>query len=313
MNLHKLGIFMKKRTRDLVIAGALMVFGAGALIASNTNLPIIQAASQSKNQPPASAQPLPNMQPVVSGTGTIQSGTRQIVVTDAKQDNLNQQIQNAMPTQQPWSNTHPTTSSAQGPAAHSQASQNSPHPTSARPSAQLCATEALAVGIKHFWYEEAVASDLVWSGYGSQSDAKYKIHRLAKPALQELTNAAKREGITLTPGSIFRGVARQRQIVSNKRNQGQSPRQIYRTSSHPGYSEHHTGLAVDFTPINDAFARTPAYRWLRENAHRYGWYQSFDKSYSQYSGIAEESWHWRYEGKNAEFAHIFAASKNRSC
>ncbi|OOS05331.1 LD-carboxypeptidase LdcB, LAS superfamily [Moraxella cuniculi DSM 21768] len=179
--------------------------------------------------------------------------------------------------------------------------------------AAKCAPEALAVGIKHFAYNEASSSDLVWSGYGSQSDSKYKIHQEAKAALQELVNAARRDGVSLTPGSIFRSVARQKQIVANKKSQGQSARQIYYTSSHPGFSEHHTGLTVDFSPIENSFANTAGYRWLVKNANQYGWYQSFTKDYTAYSGIAVEPWHWRYEGKQGEYSPIFAASKNRSC
>lgn len=175
----------------------------------------------------------------------------------------------------------------------------------------LCAPEALAVGIKHFKYADANPSDLVASGYGN--DPKFKIHKSAKPALQEMIAAAKKDGVTLTPGSILRTSSRQAQIIANKKKQGQSAKQIYYTSSHPGYSEHHTGLAVDFSPINDSFAKTAGYLWLKNNAHKYGFYQTFTTEYSTYSGVSEESWHWRFEGKNGEFAHVFEASKNRLC
>lgn len=297
----KLGKFMKKRTKDLAIGGGLMVIGAGAL-----------AITIEQGQPTTATHN--NTSAIASGEGYIQhannNNSRQYV---QEHDQINQQI-NRTPVNQGFNNLPnipPTNTNTQatGPAAnHQQANHQYNQPSQNNP---LCAPEALAVGIKHFRYEDA--TDLVWSGYGTRNDPKYSIHPAAKEPLRELVNAAKRDGVTLTPGSIFRSAARQRQIVNNKRSQGQSPRQIYYSSSHPGFSEHHTGLAVDFTPINNSFANTPAYRWLRSHAAQYGWEQTFTADYSAYSGVSEESWHWRYVGKNGEFAHIFAASKNRAC
>lgn len=325
-----IGNFMKKRTRDLIIGSGLMAVGAGALvIAANhdSSLPVERAKAQSKDQlvyeTPTSPQQQ-NQQP----TRRIEGNGYQITNKGELNDRQNHVIDNINDANQKIRQNN-NISGEYGPAYKGNQNnrptnyQATNQPTSQNPqnnrqnqssvSGNICAPEALAVGIKHFRYAEAPASELVWSGYGSQSDAKYKIRRSAKPALQELVNAAKRDGVTLTPGSIFRGVARQRQIVNNKRSQGQSAKQIYYTSSHPDFSEHHTGLAVDFSPINNGFAKTAGYRWLLANAGRYGWEQTFTPDYSRYSGVSEESWHWRYVGKNGENAPIFAASKNRAC
>lgn len=71
----------------------------------------------------------------------------------------------------------------------------------------------------------------------------------------------------------------------------------------PGYSEHGDPdhLSLDF--INEAgingeynvteFELLPEYRWLLENAARFGFVLSYPKDIS--SGITYEPWHWRYD------------------
>lgn len=175
-----------------------------------------------------------------------------------------------------------------------------------------CHPQAYQVGIKHFKYAETKKEDLVWSGYGVKNHRKYLIHKQAKPALDEMIKAAKKDGITLKPNSIFRSVNRQKQIIEHKL-KTQKPYDVYHISSPAGYSEHHTGLAVDFNSIDSTFDRSSAYRWLLKNAEKFGFEQTFTQDYSEWSGVSEESWHWRYIGKNGEFVYIFQASINRQC
>ena len=175
-----------------------------------------------------------------------------------------------------------------------------------------CHPQAYQVGIKHFKYAETKKEDLVWSGYGVKNHRKYLIHKQAKPALDEMIKAAKKDGITLKPNSIFRSVNRQKQIIEHKL-KTQKPYDVYHISSPAGYSEHHTGLAMDFNSIDNTFDHSSAYRWLLKNAEKFGFEQTFTQEYSTWSGVSEESWHWRYIGKNGEFAYIFQASINRQC
>jgi D-alanyl-D-alanine carboxypeptidase len=70
-----------------------------------------------------------------------------------------------------------------------------------------------------------------------------------------------------------------------------------RNSARPGMSQHQLGLTVDFGSIDDAFARTPAGRWLQANADRFGWSLSFPQGYESRTGYAWECWHYRYVGK----------------
>lgn len=146
--------------------------------------------------------------------------------------------------------------------------------------------EALKVGIKHYPFKEQ--TNLVAIGNG------YKLHPDAADALKKMLAAARSEGVSLTVGSAFRSVSYQQGIIDRKKKAGQSHKQIYHMSAPAGHSEHHTGFAVDFSPINSSFAKTKGYQWLLKNADKYGFKQTFTASYAAKSGVSEESWHWKF-------------------
>src|SRR3989338_4330404 len=69
-------------------------------------------------------------------------------------------------------------------------------------------------------------------------------------------------------------------------------------SADQGYSEHQLGTTVDFVSSEsggkvDGFEKTPAYQWLLENAHRFGFELSYPKGNNYY---VYEPWHWRFVG-----------------
>lgn len=63
----------------------------------------------------------------------------------------------------------------------------------------------------------------------------------------------------------------------------------------PGFSEHQLGLAVDISGLYSVNWKKNAYEWMRENAHKYGWHQSYRKGHNV-DGYIPEYWHWRYVG-----------------
>lgn len=65
-----------------------------------------------------------------------------------------------------------------------------------------------------------------------------------------------------------------------------------------GHSEHQTGLALDFNDVSGDFALTEAYRWLQEHGAEYGFIQRYPAGKESVTGIAEESWHYRYVGRS---------------
>lgn len=68
-------------------------------------------------------------------------------------------------------------------------------------------------------------------------------------------------------------------------------------TSRPGTSEHHIGLAVDFNYAETEFENTAAFKWLTENAHKYGFILRYPKGKESITGIMYEPWHFRYVGR----------------
>ena len=68
----------------------------------------------------------------------------------------------------------------------------------------------------------------------------------------------------------------------------------------PGYSEHHTGLAVDLTIYRDGwedtFTGSENAAWLSENSYLYGYVRRFKEDKADITKISNEAWHFRYVG-----------------
>jgi D-alanyl-D-alanine carboxypeptidase len=119
----------------------------------------------------------------------------------------------------------------------------------------------------------------------------------AAAALNQMIAAAARDGVRLQMVSGFRTVAYQRHLVRSKLQRGMSIEAALRINAAPGFSEHHSGCAVDLTapgaaPADEDFAETRAYRWLQAHAGRYGFHLSYPRENA--NGIEFEPWHWRY-------------------
>lgn len=118
-----------------------------------------------------------------------------------------------------------------------------------------------------------------------------------------LRAAALAEGIELRIVSAFRSVERQAEIVRAKLARGLSLEDILCVSAPPGYSEHHSGRAVDVTsaglpPLEVEFEDSPAFRWLSANARRFGFFLSFPRQ--NRFGFAYEPWHWCFAPSSTE-------------
>jgi D-alanyl-D-alanine carboxypeptidase len=133
-----------------------------------------------------------------------------------------------------------------------------------------------------------------------QIDEGGRDHRLAPAAAaawRAMREAAAADGIPLKIISAFRSIARQAEIVRAKLERGQSLADILCVSAPPGYSEHHSGLALDIgtddsPPLETVFEETAAFAWLSANARRFGFSLSFPRGNPQ--GYAYEPWHWRH-------------------
>lgn len=114
-----------------------------------------------------------------------------------------------------------------------------------------------------------------------------------------MQRAATADEIVLEAISGFRGYAYQRGIFERKLARGQTIKQILKVNAAPGFSEHHTGRALDIgcpgePPAEESFEATPAFAWLTSNAAQFGFHLSYPRDNPH--GITYEPWHWCWHG-----------------
>jgi zinc D-Ala-D-Ala carboxypeptidase len=120
----------------------------------------------------------------------------------------------------------------------------------------------------------------------------------AAEAWHAMKMAALADGVVMNIASAFRTIERQAEIVRAKVAKGLPLESILCVSAPPGYSEHHSGRAIDMTtdgvrPLEQEFEDTKAFRWLSAHAGRFGFALSFPRD-NRY-GYAYEPWHWCFQ------------------
>lgn len=164
--------------------------------------------------------------------------------------------------------------------------------------------------LNHRAYDEAPAEELV----ALNANAAIRLRAVAASQYEAMAQAARREGVSLVPLSGFRTQAEQEQIFfSLKADRGQDAQTRAEVSAPPGYSEHHTGYAIDLgdgnragTNLNTDFVDTRAYQWMEANAVRYGYELSFPPD--NFQGVAFEPWHWRFVGDRSSLETFYSES-----
>ncbi|MDR0640965.1 MAG: M15 family metallopeptidase, partial [Treponema sp.] len=125
---------------------------------------------------------------------------------------------------------------------------------------------------KHPLPETYEPEDLVELKAGSYEAGRagLMLRREAAEALETMAAAARSEGVILRASSAYRSYDYQARVY--QRNVEEMGREAAdRESARAGYSQHQTGLALDFGSIDDSFAETRAGRWILENGGRFGW------------------------------------------
>ena len=78
----------------------------------------------------------------------------------------------------------------------------------------------------------------------------------------------------------------------------------------PGFSEHESGLAFDFTEAdNYDYDGTGDYAWLNANCYKYGFIVRYKKAKEKITKIEDEPWHFRYVG----VPHAYYMDSNDLC
>lgn len=121
----------------------------------------------------------------------------------------------------------------------------------------------------------------------------------AAPAWRAMRTAAGADGIALEAISGYRSHDYQLGIFRRKLARGQTVAQILEVNAAPGFSEHHSGRALDIgTPgepaAEESFEKTAAFAWLTRHAGDFGFVMSYPRDNPH--GIVYEPWHWFYAG-----------------
>jgi D-alanyl-D-alanine carboxypeptidase len=132
----------------------------------------------------------------------------------------------------------------------------------------------------------------------SQSGREHLLTQETAIAWSKMKSEAFTQDISLIIVSAFRSFDRQVEIVQHSLEQGEDFESIFKTSAPPGYSEHHTGRAIDIgtmgcEPLSEEFGKTEAFEWLKVNANKFGFRLSYPKN-NPY-GFKYEPWHWFYQ------------------
>lgn len=163
----------------------------------------------------------------------------------------------------------------------------------------------------HLPYDVAPQSELV----AITADGSLQLRAAAAEKFEQMQAAAQADGVNLTVISAFRTTKAQEELFFGVKEQRvQDATKRAEVSAPPGYSEHHTGYAVDLgdgsapgTNLEKEFANTAASNWLKQNALKYSFELSFPLNNQQ--GVSYEPWHWRFVGDRNSLETFYKARK----
>lgn len=124
------------------------------------------------------------------------------------------------------------------------------------------------------------------------------LHVDAARAWHRMHAAALRDDVVLEAISGYRSHDYQLGIFARKRARDASVDAILRVNAAPGYSEHHSGRALDIgapgePAAEESFEDTTAFAWLARHAADHGFALTYPRDNPH--GIVYEPWHWCHQ------------------
>ena len=147
--------------------------------------------------------------------------------------------------------------------------------------------------------------------YGKEIELRLYAAKAAEAMVKEL-HAQGYTDIVVTSGyrsyayqkSLFNTYLEQERAAHPTWSEQQVRDYVLTYSAAPGTSEHHTGNAIDlistnYVSLDETFAQNPAYAWLQQNAHRFGFILRYPANKTDITGYSYEPWHYRFVGDKA--------------
>lgn len=163
--------------------------------------------------------------------------------------------------------------------------------------------------VNRFRYVDSSVETSIQLSYVAGSSER--MDKRAAAAYEQMYAAAKADGYTLTPCSGYRSYSTQKRLynefVNDYMDKGYTEAEAHDLASKrrnpPGSSEHNLGICMDIICAASSanFQNTEEYKWLCDNAHKYGFILRYPEDKVSVTGVKFEPWHWRYVGvENAE-------------
>jgi D-alanyl-D-alanine carboxypeptidase len=127
---------------------------------------------------------------------------------------------------------------------------------------------------------------------------------IAAEAWRGMVRGGAGEGIQLLIVSGYRSFDYQAGLIRRKIAAGQAIDEILTVNAAPGFSQHHTGAAIDIASpgsplLTEEFETSAAFSWLNENAAAFGFSMTYPRDNA--FGFIYEPWHWAHDsGYSAE-------------
>ena len=162
-------------------------------------------------------------------------------------------------------------------------------------------------GDKHIYKNQLLVPDYKpnlfrLSMRASWLNSNQKVDGQIKEVLELMIDNAERDGVCLVVTSGYRSAEEQQELYDSAKDKS--------LVALPNASEHQTGLAVDFAAcpmengkrndeierleLKNAFNTLPEYSWLKENAAKYNFEESFTEENKKETGYPPEPWHFKY-------------------
>lgn len=133
------------------------------------------------------------------------------------------------------------------------------------------------------------------------------VDRRIYPALQEMFDTAREQGVYPVVASGYRTAEKQQSLMDEKiaaymaegytKQEAEEKAEIWVAAV--GTSEHQLGIGIDINADGVHSTGSQVYEWLAENSYQFGFIKRYPEDKTEITGIRNEPWHYRYVGKKA--------------